>query len=51
MSARPEGKQMTKRFRQDPYNADRYSVKISSYASAYLWDGKPKNQTGWGYGH
>jgi hypothetical protein len=28
-----------------------YSVKIESYASAYLWDGKPRNQTASGYGH
>lgn len=50
-SARPEGKMMTKRFKQDPYHTDRYYVNISSYASAYLWDGQPKSQTGWGYGH
>jgi len=27
------------------------SVKINSFASAYSWDGKPKHQTGWAYGH
>jgi hypothetical protein len=27
------------------------SVRISSYASAYKWDGKPKYQTAFGYGH
>jgi hypothetical protein len=27
------------------------SVNLNSYAGAYLWDGKPKNQTSAGYGH
>lgn len=26
-------------------------VKIKSYATAYLWDGKPKYETALGYGH
>ena len=26
-------------------------VRIASYCSAGLWDGQPKHQTGWGYGH
>lgn len=26
-------------------------VRINSYASAYLWDGKPKYETGLGWGH
>jgi len=31
---------------------DKYdSVKISSYSSAYKWDGKPQYQTAVGYGH
>lgn len=51
MVVRSDSKPMTKRFRQDSYKADAYSVKISSYASAYLWDGQPKSQTGGGYGH
>ena len=40
---------MTKRVR--PGNDGRGSVKISSYAYAYYWDGSPKYQTAWGYGH
>lgn len=36
---------LTKRFR--PYN-DGYAVTISSYASAYLWDGEPR-YTSWYY--
>ncbi len=28
-----------------------HSIKVSSCAKAYLWDGRPKHQTGWGYGH
>jgi hypothetical protein len=27
------------------------SVKVHSFASAHLWDGKPEHQTGAGYGH
>jgi hypothetical protein len=27
------------------------SVRIASYASAYPWDGEPKHQTGYGWGH
>ncbi len=27
------------------------SVRIDSVQTAYPWDGKPKYQTGWGYGH
>lgn len=27
------------------------TVRINSYSSAHLWDGKPQYQTGWGYGH
>lgn len=50
-TAQPEGKLMTKRFKQDPYHPERYFVKINSYAWAYLWDGKPKSRTGAGYGH
>jgi hypothetical protein len=26
-------------------------VRIASYANAHLWDGKPKHQTAFGYGH
>lgn len=48
LAVSPEGKVMTKRFRPATQG---YAVKIASYASAYLWDGKPKRQTGWGYGH
>lgn len=40
----------TKRFRP-AYDGDGYSVKIESYSSAYLWDGKPAYETGAGYGH
>ena len=34
-----QGEVMTKRFR---LTDDGYGVRIASYASAYLWDGKPK---------
>ena len=27
------------------------SIRLTSYASAYRWDGKPKYQTGFGWGH
>lgn len=26
-------------------------IKLSSFAYAYPWGGKPEHQTGWGYGH
>jgi hypothetical protein len=39
------GSPKTKRVNPNGY------VKISSYAYAYEWDGKPKYQTSWGYGH
>jgi hypothetical protein len=48
LHATPKGETLTKRFR---VSGIRYSVKISNYASAWMWDGKPKTQTGWGYGH
>lgn len=41
-------KPQTKRVRQ---GLDSYSVTISSYADASLWDGKAQRQTGSGYGH
>ncbi len=28
-----------------------HSVKLTSYSSAYRWDGKPKSQTAFGFGH
>jgi len=28
-----------------------HSVRLTSYSHAYKWDGKPKYQTAWGYGH
>jgi hypothetical protein len=40
-----EGPAMTKRV------SPRGGVKIKSYAYASPWDGKPKYQTGWGFGH
>ena len=40
-----DSKVLTKRVRPN------HSVKISSYANAYKWDGKPKRQTASGYGH
>lgn len=27
------------------------SVSLTSYSNAYLWDGKPEHQTGYGFGH
>lgn len=52
-NAAPTGKVMTKRFRTDTWHgrSEGYRVKISDYATAHLWDGKPKSQTGAGYGH
>ena len=47
-SADPAAKVLTKRVKQ--YDG-RYNVTISSYSSAYLWDGKPQWQTAAGYGH
>ncbi len=38
----------TKRFRP---SGDGYAVRIESYSSAYLWDGKPAYETGANYGH
>ena len=29
----------------------KYGIKLNSYARAYPWDGKPKYETGWGFGH
>jgi hypothetical protein len=43
--AHPRAKLLKKRVRPDG------AVTISSYASAYPWDGKPKSQTSAGYGH
>jgi hypothetical protein len=40
-----ESKKLTKRVNPDGY------VKIDSYAGARRWDGKPKRQTAFGYGH
>jgi hypothetical protein len=34
-----------------PSGPGKYAVKITSFASAYLWDGKPKYQTASGWGH
>ena len=31
--------------------SDRPYVSLCTYASAYLWDGTPQRQTGWGFGH
>ncbi len=36
---------------QKNYDDAGYNVTIASYASAYLWDGKPKYETAFGYGH
>lgn len=33
------------------WRGDEYTVGIKSYASASKWDGTPKGETGWGYGH
>ena len=33
------------------WNGEGYTVSIGSHASASLWDGTPKGETGWGYGH
>jgi len=27
------------------------AISINTFAGAYTWDGTPKEQTGWGYGH
>jgi hypothetical protein len=35
----------------DGVEAARYSVSISSYASAYLWSGEAQHQTGAAFGH
>jgi hypothetical protein len=32
-------------------DGNRYSVKISSYSWAYVWDGEPSHETASGYGH
>lgn len=29
----------------------KYGIKINSWERAYPWDGKPKYETGWGFGH
>ena len=39
-----------KRKKVQTYDGRPY-VSLSTYASAYLWDGTPQRQTGWGYGH
>ena len=31
-------------------NGKQNSVKITSFSNAYLWDGKPKYETAFGYG-
>lgn len=33
------------------WNGKGYAVSVHSSASASLWDGTPKGETGWGYGH
>lgn len=47
-SAERDAKVLTKRVK---HYEGRYYVTISSYSSAYLWDGKPQWQTAAGYGH
>lgn len=42
------GKEMTKRLRNG-YGGPAFY--LTSYADAYRWDGKPTNQTGFGFGH
>lgn len=41
---------MTKRLRPAYYN-DEWVFKVASYADAYTWDGSPRHQTAWGWGH
>ncbi len=36
---------------QKNYGDAGYNVTIASYASAYRWDGKPRFETAFGYGH
>lgn len=42
------GEVMTKRIQN---YSDRPSFSLNSYSSAWLWDGTPKYQTGFGFGH
>jgi hypothetical protein len=43
----------TKRLKVYGQSGGKYSVALSmtSYSNAYLWDGKPQYQTGYGFGH
>jgi hypothetical protein len=43
-----QGETMTKRLRKF---GDKPNFNLTTYANAYLWDGKPQYQTGWGFGH
>lgn len=44
----PDKKPLRRRISPTDYG---YSVSIESYAGAWLWDGRPRSQTGFGYGH
>ena len=46
----PQGKTLTKRFKPH-YSGKGYTVKIESYSWASLWDGVPRGETAFGYGH
>lgn len=39
----------TKRLHKGGYKGASFTV--NSYSAAYLWDGEPESQTGYGYGH
>lgn len=41
---------LTKQLRPNTFNKT-WAFKVSSYADAYQWDGRPKYQTGFGWGH
>jgi hypothetical protein len=46
-----QGKGEMHRFRPGVDVPYRYSITLTSYSHATLWDGKPRYETAWGYGH
>lgn len=40
---------LTKRLQRSDYEG--WAFHVASYATAWLWDGVPKHQTGYGWGH